>query len=100
MDYSEKLKRIRKNLGLSQYALAMKMGVNRSTINRIENGLAEPDAKKKRWIDESYDSLFLDKAGNLEIKPSLDINEDVSHIVEASARNAFAPEFFDWEAHR
>ena len=89
MDYSGKLKYIRKSLNVSQYALAIKTGINRSTINRIENGIVRPDAKQKRIIDEIYQSCIFDENCGVKIKSSLDIKEDVSHIVETSLCNAF-----------
>ena len=35
---SEKIKELRENKGISQYRLAELTGINRSTINRYENG--------------------------------------------------------------
>ena len=45
----EELAERRKALGLSQYALAAALGVNRSTIKRWEDGTFH--APPPRWID-------------------------------------------------
>lgn len=41
-DYADQIKRIRANLGLTQQALADKLGVSFATINRWENGKTRP----------------------------------------------------------
>ena len=43
--YSERIKRLRKERGLSQDQLAKILGVSRSTVGMYETGKREPDCK-------------------------------------------------------
>ena len=73
----EKIKELRESKGISQYRLAELTGINRSTINRYENGsiqkisfdnllkiceALETDIKesglKKKWIAEQLDITY------------------------------------------
>ena len=46
MTFGEKLTRLRKREGLSQEALAERLGVSRQAVSRWEQGTALPDAAK------------------------------------------------------
>ena len=60
--FSERLKSLRKELGLSQQALAAQMGVKRYNISDWEQGRTEPDldmtARIARFFDVSADELL------------------------------------------
>ena len=66
MDFSEKLKEIRKNEGLSQEQLAEKIGVSRQAITKWETGKGLPDVENMVIIAEifktSLDDLLRDTA--------------------------------------
>ena len=42
MDFKEKIKKVRIEIGYSQEQLARELGVSFATINRCENGKSEP----------------------------------------------------------
>jgi len=48
MEYSEKIKRTREKLLLTQYELANMLGVNSVTVCRWETGKSEPNIKAKK----------------------------------------------------
>ena len=50
--YSEAIRKLRAKMDLSQEALAKKLGVVFSSVNRWENGHNEPTIKIKRKIKE------------------------------------------------
>lgn len=50
MEYSERIKRIRNDLLVTQTELAEMLGVTFATINRWERGHHEPSIKQKRAI--------------------------------------------------
>ena len=59
----KKLKEFRKNLGLSQEAMARKMGITLSMYEKVETGRAGASAAfmrkfKKLFPSESIDSIF------------------------------------------
>ena len=62
--FSEKLKELRKNKGISQEALSEVLAVSRQSISKYENGTAEPDFEKLAIIADffqvSYDYLLAD----------------------------------------
>ena len=52
MEFSEKVKEVRKKLNLSQMELAKELGVAFSTVNRWENGKFKPNYEAiKRFED-------------------------------------------------
>ena len=54
MNFSEKLKEIRKNEGLSQEQLAEKIGVSRQAITKWETGKGLPDVENMVIIAEIF----------------------------------------------
>lgn len=66
MTTAEKLVRLRKEKGLSQFQLAEEVNVSRQAISRWEVGLAVPSREKLRALSELYnvsvDYLLSDKA--------------------------------------
>jgi len=52
MTFGDKLKAVRKKLFLSQQALGTELGVDRSTVNRWEKGLFEPNYTAQKAFHE------------------------------------------------
>lgn len=52
MNFSENIKQIRKQLFLSQEALAKDLGVSFATVNRWESGKTKPTYKALKLLDE------------------------------------------------
>lgn len=57
MEFSDKLKKIRNELNLSQTALAKELGVSYATLNRWENGKFEPNYRAIKKFEEFCDKL-------------------------------------------
>ena len=62
IDFPRNLKEIRRSKGLSQEEFAEKLGFNKFTISKYEQGTREPDLatleKIKTALDCSYDDLL------------------------------------------
>jgi len=65
MTFSEKLKYLRKEKGISQEDLAQVIHVTRQSVSKWETGTAYPDIEKLRMLSEFY-SLSLDDLMNQE----------------------------------
>ena len=51
-----KLKEVRRNLGLTQEALAHRLGVSFTSVNRWENGQTKPSPLAQRQINELFEN--------------------------------------------
>lgn len=60
MEFSEKLKQVRKVLNLSQKALAKELGVSFATVNRWENSQFEPNYRAIKKFEEFCKSRKID----------------------------------------
>lgn len=84
MNFSEKLKEIRKKEGLSQEQLAEKIGVSRQAITKWETGKGLPDVDNMVILAEIFkttlDELLRGTAAMAEQKPSVYISETVYDI--------------------
>lgn len=84
MDFSEKLKEIRKNEGLSQEQLAEKIGVSRQAITKWETGKGLPDIENMVIIAEIFkttlDELLRDSAAKQEKKTPVFVSETIYDI--------------------
>lgn len=60
MTFGEKVKMVRKRLGLTQAELASALGVSFATVNRWENGQANPSALAQIAFKDFCDSSFID----------------------------------------
>ena len=84
MNFSEKLKEIRKNEGLSQEQLAEKIGVSRQAITKWETGKGLPDVENMVIIAEIFkttlDELLRDSAVRQEPKASVFVSETIYDI--------------------
>lgn len=84
MNFSEKLKEIRKNEGLSQEQLAEKIGVSRQAITKWETGKGLPDIENMVIIAEIFkttlDELLRDSAAKQESEKSVFTSETIYDI--------------------
>lgn len=84
MNFSEKLKEIRKNEGLSQEQLAEKIGVSRQAITKWETGKGLPDIENMVIIAEIFkttlDELLRDSAVRQEAKEPVFVSETLYDI--------------------
>lgn len=55
-DVSFKLKELRRKLKLTQEALAYKLGVSFTSVNRWENGQTSPSPLARRKIEELFEN--------------------------------------------
>ena len=84
MNFSERLKEIRKNEGLSQEQLAEKIGVSRQAITKWETGKGLPDVENMVIIAEIFkttlDELFRDSAAKQKQEIPLYTSETIYDI--------------------
>lgn len=84
MNFSEKLKEIRKNEGLSQEQLAEKIGVSRQAITKWETGKGLPDVENMVIIAEIFkttlDELLGDSSARHEVKEKIFVSETIYDI--------------------
>ena len=84
MNFSEKLKEIRKNEGLSQEQLAEKIGVSRQAITKWETGKGLPDVENMVIIAEIFkttlDELLRGSAAKQEQEKSVFVSETIYDI--------------------
>lgn len=84
MNFSEKLKEIRKNEGLSQEQLAEKIGVSRQAITKWETGKGLPDVENMIIIAEIFkttlDELLRDSVTGQEQKTPVYTSETIYDI--------------------
>ncbi|WP_027643826.1 helix-turn-helix domain-containing protein [Enterocloster clostridioformis] len=59
MEFSKKVKKVRKKLGLSQRELAQALSVSFATINRWENGHVIPSNLAKKSFYDFCESNFI-----------------------------------------
>ena len=88
MNLGSSLYRARKSTGLSQEAVAEKLGVSRQTISKWETGETLPDIRQSKRLAVLY-KLTLDEL--------IDFDLDVQEIQEAIARTSDAvTDKIDW----
>ena len=84
MNFSEKLKEIRKNEGLSQEQLAEKIGVSRQAITKWETGKGLPDVENMVIIAEIFkttlDELLRDSVTRSKQEKSVFVSETIYDI--------------------
>ena len=85
MDFSEKLRQIRRQEGLSQEQLAQKIGVSRQAITKWETGKGMPDIENVLIISEIFKMTLdelLKEAGAPEPEAPANISETVYDIAQ------------------
>ncbi|MCM1175675.1 MAG: helix-turn-helix domain-containing protein [Blautia sp.] len=84
MNFSEKLKEIRKKEGISQEQLAEKIGVSRQAITKWETGKGLPDVENMVIIAEIFkttiDELLMDSAAKITPETSVYTSETIYDI--------------------
>ena len=63
MTFAEKLQYVRKQLFLSQEAIAKELGVSFATVNRWENGKCEPNYKVQKAFNDFCESNSISFVG-------------------------------------
>lgn len=58
--FQDKLADIQKREGLTDSQIAEKLGIHRTTWNRIKNGATEPDQKTLRSLGHTFPELALE----------------------------------------
>lgn len=95
MNFSDKLQFLRKNKGLTQEALADKLGVSRQAVAKWEAGQVYPDITNLIQISDlmnvSVDYLVKDQdcAVNIKTQPGTDLDELIGFRLEANV-NTYA----------
>lgn len=84
----ENIKAIRKNKGMTQEELAIKLNVARQTISKWEKGLTVPDAEMVQKISEILDVDIKQLLGT-EIHVEKDSNELVEQLSRINEQLAF-----------
>lgn len=91
----ENIKAIRKNKGMTQEELAIKLNVARQTISKWEKGLTVPDAEMVQKISEILDvdikqllgtEIHVEKASNELVEQLSRINEQLAFKNQRSRR--------------
>lgn len=84
MNFSEKLREIRKKEGISQEQLAERIGVSRQAITKWETGKGLPDVENMVIIAEIFkttiDELLTDSVAKAAQKPSVYVSETIYDI--------------------
>ena len=84
----ERIKRLREKAGLSQRALAEKIGVSQQSINKYENHNIEPDIetliRMAEYFDTSVDYLIGHSRIRRRIEPvsAYDLNKDEASVMD------------------
>lgn len=60
MDFAEKVKLARKQLGMTQAQFAESLGVSFASVNRWENGQVVPSKLAQRAFEDFCESSFID----------------------------------------
>ena len=85
---NENLSRIRKERGLTQESLAIKLNVVRQTVSKWENGTAVPDADMLCRIADALDASVAELLGNPECKDKMDMTAIAKSLAEVNEQLA------------
>lgn len=75
MNFAQKIKEIRKQLGLSQEQLAREIGVTFSTVNRWENGKTKPNNLARKVFEQFCKKNGVENLYNIDILKKHKIRE-------------------------
>jgi ERCC4-related helicase len=78
-DYPDRIKRVRGRLGLTQQALAQRLGVSFATVNRWENGQTKPSQlswNQLRQLDSGVVEVPPRRSDEKKLPPALDFTAD------------------------
>lgn len=85
MTQGERVKEIRKELGLTLDKFGEKVGVTKQTISRIENGVNKLTVQMQKAICREYNvnvNYLVDGTGEMFIEPKDDVADLVSNLVD------------------
>lgn len=88
MMLQENLSRIRRERGLTQEALAIKLNVVRQTVSKWENGTAVPDADMLCRIADAMDASVAELLGSPEHKDETDMTAIAKSLAEINEQLA------------
>lgn len=102
MTLGETIRTLRKNAGLSQEALAEKLGVSRQAVSKWENDNGMPETEKlivmAKLFDTSLDDLISEEK-SAPTSPTAE-NSTQTHIDPAAVTLDVARSFLDYQSHR
>ena len=85
---NENLSRIRRERGLTQESLAIKLNVVRQTVSKWENGTAVPDADMLCKIADALDASVADLLGSQERENKIDMTAITKSLAEINEQLA------------
>ena len=102
MTLGETIRTLRKNAGLSQEALAEKLGVSRQAVSKWENDNGMPETEKLIVMAKLFDTSLDDLIGEEKSAPTSPTaeNSTQTHIDPAAVTLDVARSFLDYQSHR
>lgn len=102
MTLGEKIRTLRKKAGLSQEALAEKLGVSRQAVSKWENDNGMPETEKLITMAKLFDTSLDDLIGEEKSAPTSSTAESSTqtHIDHAAVTLDVARSFLDYQSHR
>lgn len=102
MTLGETIRTLRKNAGLSQEALAEKLGVSRQAVSKWENDNGMPETEKLIVMAKLFDTSLDDLIGEEKSAPTSHTaeNSTQTHIDPAAVTLDVARSFLDYQSHR
>lgn len=102
MTLGETIRTLRKNAGLSQEALAEKLGVSRQAVSKWENDNGMPETEKLIVMAKLFDTSLDDLIGEEKSAPTSPTaeNSTQAHIDPAAVTLDVARSFLDYQSHR
>lgn len=102
MTLGEKIRTLRKNTGLSQEALAEKLGVSRQAVSKWENDNGMPETEKLIVMAKLFDTSLDDLIGEEKSAPTSPTaeNSTQTRVDPAAVTLDVARSFLDYQSHR
>ena len=102
MTLGETIRTLRKNAGLSQEALAEKLGVSRQAVSKWENDNGMPETEKLIVMAKLFDTSLDDLIGEEKSAPTSPTaeNSTQTHIDPSAVTLDVARSFLDYQSHR
>lgn len=102
MTLGETIRTLRKKAGLSQEALAEKLGVSRQAVSKWENDNGMPETEKLITMAKLFDTSLDDLIGEEKSAPTSSTAESSTqtHIDRAAVTLDVARSFLDYQSHR
>lgn len=102
MTLGETIRTLRKNAGLSQEALAEKLGVSRQAVSKWENDNGMPETEKLITMAKLFDTSLDDLIGEEKTAPTSPTaeNSTQTRVNPAAVTLDVARSFLDYQSHR